>query len=74
MTGVFMKFLVLVLAALTATPAFAYLDPGTGSMILQVLLGGVAAASVALKLYWDRIKSFFVRTPKTETPTNDGDE
>ncbi len=36
--------------------AFAYLDPGTGSMLLQVILGGVAAATVALKLYWQRIK------------------
>lgn len=35
--------------------AFAYLDPGTGSMMLQVILGGVAAIGVALKLYWYRI-------------------
>jgi hypothetical protein len=34
---------------------FAYLDPGTGSMLVQLLVGGVAAAGVALKLYWHRI-------------------
>ena len=33
----------------------AYLDPGTGSMLLQVALGGVAAIAVAVKLYWYRI-------------------
>lgn len=33
---------------------FAYLDPGSSSMILQMLLGGLAAAGVALKLYWSR--------------------
>jgi hypothetical protein len=37
---------------------FAYLDPGSGSMLLQLLLGGVAALGVGLKLYWQRVKSF----------------
>ncbi|MEE4174142.1 MAG: hypothetical protein V2I57_07810 [Xanthomonadales bacterium] len=49
----------LLLTLLCAAPAHAYLDPGTGSMILQVILGGVAAATVAMKLYWQRIKGFF---------------
>ena len=34
---------------------FAYLDPGTGSMIAQLLVGGFAAIGVAAKLYWGRI-------------------
>jgi len=37
----------------------AYLDPGSGSLLLQMLLGGVAAGGVALKLYFKRIRSFF---------------
>ena len=41
--------------------AKAYLDPGTGSMILQVLLGGIAGVVVAVKLYWQKMKSFFSR-------------
>lgn len=47
-------------------PAFAYLDPGTGSIILQLLLGGVAGALMLLKLYWYRIKRFFGRSEKTD--------
>ncbi len=43
---------------LTAKPAYAYLDPGTGSMILQVLLGGVAGALMVGKLYFRKIQSF----------------
>ena len=35
-------------------PLHAYLDPGSGSMLLQVLLGGFAALGVAIKLYWQR--------------------
>ncbi len=41
------------------TPAYAYLDPGTGSMLVQMLLGGVAGVLVVGKLYWTRIKEFF---------------
>ena len=33
----------------------AYLDPGTGSMIVQLLVGGVAAIGVTAKLYGRRI-------------------
>ena len=40
----------------SAQPAFAYLDPGTGSMLLQVILGGIAAVGVALKLFWHKIR------------------
>jgi len=39
-------------------PAWAYLDPGTGSMMLQLLLGGVAGAMVVGKLYWHRFRRF----------------
>ena len=34
-----------------------YLDPGTGSLFLQLLLGGVAGFLVVLKLSWRRILS-----------------
>ncbi len=40
-------------------PAYAYLDPGTGSMMLQLLLGGVAGALVVGNLYWQKIKALF---------------
>ena len=32
-----------------------YIDPGSGSMILQLLLGGLAAAAVFLRLFWHRL-------------------
>ena len=42
-------------------PVYAYLDPGSGSMLLQILLGGFAAIGVVAKLYWHRVTSFFRR-------------
>lgn len=47
----------------TTTPAYAYLDPGTGSMILQVLLGGLAGVAVAGKFYWYRLRSMLGMKP-----------
>ena len=49
---------VFVLAS-SAAPAFAYLDPGTGSMMLQLMLGGVAGLMVVGKLYFRRAADFF---------------
>ena len=42
-----------------AAPAFAYLDPGTGSIILQGIIATVAGMLVAGRLYWQRVKAFF---------------
>jgi hypothetical protein len=39
------------------TSAEAYLDAGSGSMLLQLVLGGVAGLLVILKLYWHRVLS-----------------
>jgi len=50
--------------------AEAYLDPGTGSMMLQVILGGVAAIGVAIKLYWHKLRLFFGGGKKEEVEDN----
>ncbi len=41
--------------ALLPINAFAYLDPGTGSAMLQGILGALAAVAMVLKLYWHRL-------------------
>ncbi len=38
--------------------AFAYLDPGTGSYIIQMILAAVLGIGVAIRLFWGRIKNF----------------
>lgn len=42
-----------------ATPAHAYLDPGTGSMLISAVLGVAAAVALAVKMYWYRLVAFF---------------
>ena len=39
--------------------AHAYLDPGTGSIILQALLGAIAATASYIIFYWNKVKIFF---------------
>ena len=46
---------VVVVLLLFERPVHAYLDPGSGSMLLQVLLGGFAAVGVVGRLYWHRL-------------------
>lgn len=55
--------LLAVLCIVVAHPAYAYVDPGAGSMVLQLLLGGVAGLLVIFKLWWRSILGFFGRQP-----------
>ncbi len=45
-------------------PALAYIDPGSGSYIFQIILAGFLTALVFIKQSWGRIKDFFVSVKK----------
>ena len=47
----------IVCSFLFAKPARAYLDPGAGSYVLQILLGIVLGGAVTTKIYWKKLKS-----------------
>lgn len=40
----------------------AYLDPGSGSFVIQLIIGTIVGAFVVLKVYWNRIRNFFAST------------
>lgn len=42
--------------------AYAYLDPGSGSLILQAVVGALIGLGITLKIYWYKIKEKFSRT------------
>lgn len=53
--------LALVLAmAILPLPAFAYIDPGSGSAIMSAIIGFLVACWLVVKTYWYKIKSFFL--------------
>ena len=46
---------------LVVTNAYAYLDPGSGSFILQAIIGFLAALSASFLYYWTKVKNFFLK-------------
>ena len=48
-------------------PVSAYLDPGFGSMVWQMIAAVVFGAAFTIKIYWQKIKNFFSRS-KTNKP------
>ena len=49
----------------------AYLDPGSGSFLLQLLLATLLGAGFAIKMYWKKITGWFKKEPKEITLKND---
>ena len=57
-----------------STTAFSYLDPGTGSILLQSLIAGIMVVFAAWGVFWQRIKSFFLSIfSSTKSISNDTD-
>ena len=50
-----------ILIILFPSNAYAYLDPGTGSIILQAILGFVAAVVASISIYWTKFKLLVIR-------------
>ena len=56
--------LIIIYFLCSITTAHAYLDPGTGSIILQAILGFIAAAAATMSIYWEKFKSFIKKILK----------
>jgi hypothetical protein len=50
---IFLSFFIL------TTKAHAYLDPGTGSIILQAIVGAFAAFFTSIYIFWNKVKNFY---------------
>jgi len=62
-----LKFLFLIFSLISYTsPAYAYLDPGTGSMLVQGLIGGIAVVMSFFSIYWQKVKTFFSKEKEEE--------
>jgi hypothetical protein len=52
----------------------AYLDPGTGSILFQALLGAALASLFTLKVFWSRVKNFVTSTVLRRSETHAHDD
>jgi hypothetical protein len=50
---------VTLLILLVSSPAYAYLDPGTGSILVQGLVAALAVASAAVAAFWTRLRRLY---------------
>ena len=52
-----------------------YLNPGTGGLIIQLILGGLFAVGLAVRVFWSRIKKIGAsRSSKPDTTTAPGED
>jgi len=53
-----MLVLAAVISPILVQPAYGYLDPGTGSYIMQLLIGGLLGGLFAIGIFWKRVLAF----------------
>jgi len=63
----------IVLLSLWVQPAMAYIDPGSGSAIMSVIISFFVAIGLAVKTYWYKIKSLFMSKNTTESENKSED-
>ena len=51
-----------------------YLDPGSGSVLIQLLIAGLLGAGFILKASWSKIKAFFSRSKATKEDKPEDDQ
>ena len=52
-------FATLLILLVLPLPAFAYIDPASGSAIMSAVIGFIVAVALAIKTYWYKLKSLF---------------
>lgn len=63
------------LLLIASTPAaHAYVDPGTGSYVIQLLIAALAGIAFAVKIYWGRIKGLFSKSSSGGQGTGSDDQ
>jgi hypothetical protein len=62
-----LPFIALLIPMISTHP---YLDPGSGSFILQILIATIVGGLFLVKVYWNKLKALFKRTP-TDTPVGE---
>ena len=63
-----------IVVLLASRPAYAYLDPGTGSILIQGLLAALAAASATVAAFWSQIRRFLSGRRNSKPPADQDDD
>jgi hypothetical protein len=52
----FTMLFVVLFQTFSVSDAFAYIDPGSGSVVIQMIIGALVGAGIAIKVYWEKLK------------------
>lgn len=52
-------------------PVYAYIDPGAGSYVFQMLIAGLVAAGFLVRQYWQKITKVFARRQPMDNGENE---
>jgi hypothetical protein len=63
-----MTLLAVLVVLFLPLPVHAYIDPGTGSYVFQIIIAAFVAVSFMVKAYWHKIKAFFSRLFAKKSP------
>ncbi|MFC1504869.1 hypothetical protein ACFL6D_05585 [Spirochaetota bacterium] len=64
-------FITLILFVLFPKNAYGYLDPGTGTYILQIVIACALGGAFAIKIFWKKIISMFKSMPFVKKKNTD---
>jgi hypothetical protein len=66
----FSKFMIIlsliILNGIIFQDVFAYIDPGSGSLVIQMVIGALVGAGITIKIYWYKLKEKFIKNSKKE--------
>ena len=63
-------YLSLIIFFVSGGNAYAYLDPGTGSIIITAIIAFFAVISTKISIYWQKIKNLFKKNKDTDKNDN----
>ena len=69
-----MKIIIFLIALLFSNKSFAYLDPGIGNIIIQSILGALAATITTISIYWSKIKNFIKKFRNNKNKKNNANK
>jgi hypothetical protein len=64
----FVALLVGAALVLLSSPAYAYIDPGTGSMVIQAVAAAILGSLAFIKIFWRRLRAVFRPRNGRQTP------
>ena len=63
-----------IIQTMTTSTAYAYIDPGTGSYLFQMLMAGLLGSAFAIKMAWRNVRAYFSQMFSSTSGTHDSNE